>query len=112
MKKPAKNATEAFEEALAAPGKPMYELRLYVTGLTRRSTTAIKNIREICDANLEGQFHLQVIDINQQPELAQGDQIIAVPTLIKELPAPLRQLVGDLSDRERVLIGLDIKPVS
>ena len=95
---------------MAKPGRPRYVLRLYVAGMTPRSTRAIANIREICEGHLKGRYNLQVIDIYQQPVLAEGDQIIAVPTLIKKLPVPLRRLIGDLSDREQVLIGLDLKP--
>ena len=106
----AKKATAAAEPSLAKPGRPRYELRLYVSGLTRRSTRAIANIKEICEENLRGRYVLQVVDIYQQPVLAQGEQIIGVPTLIKKLPPPLRRITGDLSNREQVLIGLDLKP--
>jgi len=106
----AKSATAAFEQSLAKPGGPRYELRLYVAGITPRSARAIANIKQICEEHLKGHYDLQVIDLYQQPVLAKGDQIIAVPTLIKKLPMPLRRLIGDLSDRERVLIGLDLKP--
>jgi circadian clock protein KaiB len=102
--------TAAFEQSLANPGRPQYVLRLYVTGMTPRSALAIANIKEICEEHLKGRYDLQVIDIYQQPVLAEGDQIIGVPTLIKKLPLPLRRIIGDLSDRERVLIGLDLKP--
>ncbi len=108
--KKAKSATEAFEKSFAKPAKPRYELRLYVTGMTPRSTRAIANIKSICEEYLKGRYDLQVIDIYQQRVLAEGHQIIAVPTLIKKLPLPLRRIIGDLSDRERVLIGLDLKP--
>jgi len=90
--------------------KPRYVLRLYVTGMTPRSTRALANIKEICEEHLKGHYDLQVIDVYQQPVLARGDQIIAVPTLIKKLPPPLRRMIGDLSDREQVLIGLDLRP--
>jgi len=84
-------------------------LRLYVAGMTPRSTRAIANIKEICEEHLKGLYALQVIDLYQQPMLAEGHQIIALPTLIKKLPVPLRRIIGDLSDRERVLVGLDVK---
>lgn len=87
-----------------------YVLRLYVSGATPRSVAAIENIRKICDTHLKGRCDLQIIDIYQQPELAGKMQIIAVPTLIKQLPPPLRQLVGDLSEKERVLAGLELVP--
>ena len=89
-----------------------YVLRLYVTGMTPRSAEAIKNLRAICGEFLEGRFDLEVIDIYQQPVLTQGEQIVAAPTLIKKLPLPMRRLVGDMSDRERVLLGLDLVPAS
>jgi circadian clock protein KaiB len=89
-----------------------YVLRLYVAGVTPRSVQAIENVKAVCETHLQGQYQLEVIDIHQQPALAKGDQIIAVPTLLKKLPAPLRTLIGDLSDVERVLIGLDLRPRS
>lgn len=88
----------------------VYVLRLYVTGTTPRSVLAIRNIKEICEEHLKGRYRLEVIDVYQRPALASGEQIIATPTLIKELPAPLRRLIGDLSDVDRVLMGLDLKP--
>ncbi len=89
--------------------KVKYVLRLYVTGTTARSQEAIRNIRVICDNELRGMCDLKVIDIYQQPSLAKGEQIVAAPTLIKKLPSPLRRIVGDLSDHERVLFGLDFR---
>ena len=107
----AKNATPAFERLMVRPGGPQYELRLYVAGMTPRSARAIANIKEICEEHLKGRYDLKVFDLYQQPPtLSAGEQIIAVPTLIKKLPPPLRRIIGDLSDRERVLIGLDLKP--
>ncbi len=88
---------------------PRYVLRLYVTGTTPKSQLAIRNIKNICENELKGRYDLEVIDIYQQPALASGEQVLAAPTLIKKLPRPLRRLVGDMSDRERVLYGLDIK---
>lgn len=87
-----------------------YVLRLFVTGSTPRSLRAIDNIRRICEQHLQGRYTLEVIDIYQQPEMAADNQIVAVPTLIKKLPLPLRQIVGDLTDQDRVLIGLDLRP--
>ena len=104
------SATAAFEQSLAKPGRPRYVLRLYVTGMTPRSARAIANIKQICEEHLKGRYHLQVIDIYQQTPLTKGEQIVAVPTLIKKLPVPLRRIIGDLSDRERVLVGLDLRP--
>jgi circadian clock protein KaiB len=89
-----------------------YVLRLYVAGVSPRSVRAIENVKAVCETHLHGRYQLQVIDIYQQPSLAKGDQIIAVPTLLKKLPSPLRALIGDLSNVDRVLIGLDIRPRS
>ena len=89
--------------------RKMYSLRLYITGQTPRSAASIRNLREVCDEFLEGRFELQVIDLYQRPELARDAQVVAAPTLIKRLPLPLRRLVGDLSNKNEVLLGLDLK---
>lgn len=89
--------------------KPHYLLRLYVTGQTPRSVKSVENLQRLCDMHLAGRFSLEVIDIYQQPALAAEGQIIAAPTLIKAMPLPLRRLVGDFSDAERVVLGLDLK---
>jgi circadian clock protein KaiB len=86
-----------------------YLLKLYVAGQSPKSVNAIVNIKKLCEANLQGRYVLEVIDLYQQPQLAQGEQIIAVPTLIRELPSPLRRVIGDMSSSERVLLGLDIR---
>ena len=86
-----------------------YVLRLYVAGLMPKSMLAIANMKKICEEHLHGQYELEVIDLYQQPQLAQGDQIVAVPALIKKLPSPLRRIIGDMSDTERVLVGLDLR---
>jgi circadian clock protein KaiB len=86
-----------------------YILRLYVAGQSLKSVNAIANIKKICEESLQGQYELEVIDLYQQPQLAQNEQIIAVPTLIRKLPLPLRRIIGDMSDTDRVLVGLDIR---
>ena len=86
-----------------------YVLRLYVTGMTPKSIRAISNLKKICEEHLGGRYDLQVIDIYQQPTLAKGEQIVATPTLIKKLPLPLRKLIGDMSNTEKILLGLDMK---
>ena len=86
-----------------------YVLRLYITGTTPRSQEAIRNIRRICEEELKGRYDLEVIDVYQQPDLARKEQILAAPTLIRELPLPLRKLVGDMSNTEKVVVGLEIR---
>jgi len=109
-RKRGKTSTEEFEQAAAERDLAKYVLRLYVTGMTPKSTRAIANVRELCEKYLEGRYELEVVDIYQQPKLAKGEQIIATPTLIKKLPLPLRKLIGDISDTERFLVGIDLKP--
>ena len=110
MKKKESGTTVAFEKSVAgAPAETHYVLRLYVTGMTPRSTEAFATIKALCEERLQGRYELEVIDIYQHPQLAIDEQIVAVPTLVKMLPAPLRRLVGDLSDQERVLLGLDLR---
>lgn len=88
-----------------------YVLRLYITGRTTHSDTAIRNLRRICEQDLRAEYELEVIDVLDRPQLAEDEKILATPTLVRELPPPLRRIVGDLSDREKVLIGLDIRTV-
>ena len=97
-----------FERAASASPADRYVLRLYVTGMTSRSARAVKNLQAICDEYLVGRYDLEVIDIYQQPVLTKGEQIIAAPTLIKKLPLPMRRIIGDMSNRDRVLLGLDL----
>ncbi len=104
------STTEQLERQAERVKKQKYVLRLYVTGMTPRSIRAIENLRTVCDEYLKGRYSLEIIDIYQHPNLLQGEQIIAAPTLIKKLPAPLRRMVGDLSNIEKVLLGLDLKP--
>jgi len=93
------------------PPKPVkYAMRLYITGATARSTRAITNLRRLCDEHLPGRYELRIIDVYQQPELARDGQIIAAPTLVKMLPAPLRRFIGDMSNTRNILNGLEIQP--
>jgi circadian clock protein KaiB len=95
------------------PQKPKskeYVLRLYIAGTTSKSIRAVANIKEICENSLKNRYDLEVIDIYQQPVLVKGEQIIAAPTLVKQLPLPLRKFIGDMSDTERILVGLDLRP--
>lgn len=89
---------------------PKYLLRLFVTGASSRTTVAIKNLKRICEQELEGQYDLEIIDVLEFPELAEDERILATPTLIKSLPLPLRRVIGDLSDKEKVLLGLEVHP--
>ena len=104
----AKKAATAKRPRAKKPA-PHYVLKLYVTGATPRSTRAIRNIQRICEEHLKGRYTLEVIDIYQRPTLADGEQIIAAPTLIKKLPLPLRRMIGDMSDTDRMLVGLDLR---
>ncbi|MBA4416917.1 MAG: thiol-disulfide isomerase [Syntrophus sp. (in: bacteria)] len=108
MKK-GKTSTEEFEKAAAKQERAKYVLRLYVAGMTPGSTLAIANVQKFCEEHLEGHYELEVIDIYQQPKLAKVEQIIATPTLIKKLPLPLRRFIGNMSDKERFLVGIDLK---
>ncbi|MFZ0927341.1 MAG: circadian clock KaiB family protein [Syntrophobacteraceae bacterium] len=87
-----------------------YELRLYVAGQTPRSVEAFANLKKICGEYLEGRYSLEVIDLLENPKLARGDQILAIPTLVRKLPEPIRKIIGNMADTERVLIGLDLRP--
>ena len=104
-----KTSTEEFEKAATKVSRKKYVLRLYITGMTPKSSVAIANVQKLCEKYLKGAYELKVIDIYQQPKLAKGEQIIATPTLIKKLPLPLRKLIGDMSDTERFLLGIDLK---
>ncbi|MES1174751.1 MAG: circadian clock KaiB family protein [Myxococcales bacterium] len=106
----AKSSTAAFETAAKRAAGERYELRLYIAGTTAASSRSVENLRAICEEHLKGRYELLVVDVFQQPTLAKDAQIIAVPTLIKKLPAPIRRIVGDLSNEQRVLVGLDLKP--
>ncbi len=104
-----RSKTEEYERALAAgEGTEEYNLRLYVSGATAKSLRAIQNIKHLCETRLKGRYSLEIIDVYQQPVRVAEDQIVAAPTLVKELPPPVRKLIGDLSAEEHVLVGLDI----
>jgi circadian clock protein KaiB len=119
MKKPPKKTGPAGKRKPRSPGElelvgshslqATYVLRLYINGSTLKSTLAVKNIKQVCEQHLNGRYNLEIIDICKQANLARDEQIVAVPTLIKQLPHPLRRLIGDLSDQNKVLFGLDLK---
>ncbi len=99
-----------IEETNATPANDVWELRLYVAGQTPRSLTAFANLKRICEDHLAGRYNIEVVDLVKHPQLAAGDQILAIPTLVRKLPQPLRKIVGDLRDTERALVGLQIRP--
>ncbi len=101
----------AHSEPPTMTASGMMELRLYVAGQTVRSLAALANLKHICETYLAGHYRLEVIDLTQTPQLAAGDQIFAIPTLVRRLPEPVKKIIGDLSNEERVLVGLDIRPV-
>ena len=108
-KKKIDQSVAAFEQAIQSSKESHYTVRLYVAGTTPHALRAISYIKKICEEHLHGRYELQVIDLYQQPQLAQGEQIIAAPTLIKKLPPPLRRIIGDMSNEERILVGLDLR---
>jgi circadian clock protein KaiB len=111
---PSSKRTRAAKNGSATDGdgdaSNRWNLRLYVAGQTPRSLTAFQNLKNICEEYLEGEYHIEVVDLMENPTLARGDQILAIPTLVRKLPQPIRKIIGDLSNTERVLVGLDIQP--
>jgi len=107
-----KDSLAEFEKSLEEMAGQKFVLKLYVSGATARSSRAIQNIRAFCEEHLMGRYELEVIDIYQHPEILEKDQVVAVPTLVKKLPPPLRKLIGDMSDEEKILVGLNLKPRS
>jgi circadian clock protein KaiB len=107
-----KVSTELFDLKVSELSKDKYVLRLYITGSTRRSVLAITSLKKICEEYLEGRYELEVIDLYKKPGLAKDEQIIAAPTLIKKLPLPFRRIIGDMSNKEKVLMGLDLIKLS
>lgn len=116
-----KSAPRKTEKKSAAKAKPaskqpksgdpeFWELRLYVAGQTPKSMTALANLKKLCETHLAGRYHIEVIDLLKNPELAEGDQILAIPTLVRQLPEPIKKIIGDLSQEHRVLVGLDLRP--
>ena len=93
-----------------AAGSELMELRLYIAGQTPKSLVALSNLKKICEAHVNGKYRIEVVDLMKTPQLAQGDQILAIPTLVRSLPTPIRKIIGDLSNTERVLVGLDLRP--
>jgi circadian clock protein KaiB len=104
-------STQVNSVNTAENGGSEYELKLYVAGQTPRSVAALTNLKRVCETHLAGRYTIDVIDLIENPRLAAGDQILAVPTLVRRLPEPIKKIIGDLSDEERVLVGLDIRPL-
>jgi len=109
--KKAKRSTTMIDLAMSESDRDKYILRLYITGTTSRSVLALTNLKKICEEYLEGRYELEVIDLYRMPSLAKDEQIIAAPTLIKKLPLPFRRIIGDMSDIEKVLMGLDLRKI-
>lgn len=107
--KTAKSSTSTKSPPRTRRPKKGYELRLYVAGQTPKSIAAFANLKKICEEHLPGQYVIEVIDLLKEPQLASGDQIVAIPTLVRKLPEPIRKIIGDLSDTERVLVGLNLR---
>jgi circadian clock protein KaiB len=96
--------------AASAPSAETWELRLYVTGRSPKSVLAIENLQRVCEQHLAGRYHIEIVDLLENPRLAADDQILAVPTLVRKIPPPIRKIVGDLSDTDRLLVGLQLRP--
>jgi circadian clock protein KaiB len=105
------NESGAPQNIAADNPRKEWQLKLYVAGQTHKSVAALANLKRICEEHLKGQYHIEVIDLLVNPKLARGDQILALPTLVRRLPMPIMKIIGDLSNTERVLVGLDIKPL-
>jgi circadian clock protein KaiB len=106
------SAVRSLESSKRSVGrsKPEWQLRLYVAGTTARSSAALENLRKLCETHLTGRYSIEIVDLLVNPQLAAGDQIFAVPTLVRKFPEPIRKIIGDLSNEERVLVGLDVQP--
>ena len=98
------------ESVVEQPLNAQWELKLYVAGQTVKSLRAFANLKRICEEHLAGEYHIEIVDLMKHPQLAAGEQIFALPTLVRQLPAPVRRIIGDLSNTERVLVGLDLRP--
>lgn len=104
-----KEAAKKSESSSKGRSEKIWQLRLYVAGQTPKSLAAFSNLKEICETHLKGRYRIEVIDLVERPLLSRGDQIVAIPTLVRKLPVPVRKIIGDLSDTERVLVGLDLR---
>ena len=109
-RKAAKKPTNKTTRPEQSSGK-IWQLRLYVAGQTPKCLTALANLKKICEQHMPGEYEIEIVDLLEQPQLASGDQILAIPTLVRKLPEPIRKIIGDLSNTERVLVGLDLRPL-
>ncbi|MGE0161081.1 MAG: circadian clock KaiB family protein [Gemmatimonadales bacterium] len=105
-------APKSLREVTTTEGQDVWELRLYVAGKTAKSVAAMENLTRICERELPGKYHIEVVDLLVHPHLAKGDEILAVPTLVRKLPQPIRKVIGDLSNTERTLVGLQLRPAA
>jgi circadian clock protein KaiB len=112
MTSPQKAPIKKKRASSARPKKDRWELRLYIAGQTPNSIAAIDNLKRICDERLPGMYRIEIVDLLEKPQLAKGDQIVAIPTLVRKLPAPVKRIIGNLSKAERALVGLDLQPVA
>jgi circadian clock protein KaiB len=103
------SANESMQQKIAPEGTEFWELRLYVAGQTPKSVAALANLNRFCEEHLAGRYNIEVVDLVEDPKRARGDQILAIPTLVRRLPEPIRKIIGDLSNTERVLVGLDVR---
>ena len=110
MDKTKKIGNRKIPKSRAKHNGEFWELRLYVAGQTEKSLSAFANLKRICEEHLAGKYHIEIVDLTRDPTLARGDQILALPTLVRKLPQPIRKIIGDLSNAERVLVGLDLRP--
>jgi circadian clock protein KaiB len=111
MTPPMKKQAGAKPQKPGSPADDTWQLRLYVAGQTPKCLKAFANLKQICEEHLAGKYRIEIIDLMVNPQLARGDQILAIPTLVRNLPQPVRKIIGDLSDTERVLVGLDLRPI-
>jgi circadian clock protein KaiB len=107
---PPRRKKAASRAPVPEPNDEFWDLRLYVAGQTPKCLVAFKNLNELCRTHLAGRYRIEVVDLLEEPQLARGDQILAIPTLVRKLPEPIRKIIGDLSNTERVLVGLDLRP--
>ena len=107
-----KKASSVAVQQVSAPDTAEWELRLYIAGQSKKSLSALSNLQRLCDEHLPGKYRIEVIDLLKNPQLAAGDQILAIPTLVRKLPSPMKKIIGDLSNHEKALVGLDLRPTS